>query len=170
MDFLLRLLMLFAPFMLVGATVYGVNRTKANTPTSAGSNITDPGTLAGKVRCMVDTYTIIAGNVDGDLIHMGKSLPKGAYVLEAILSCNASVAATVTADVGDAEDPDRYMAAVDLSAAAINRIDEPDTGAGYKVDESVAATLDSQIIVRLNTMTTPVAGTIITLIIFYTYE
>lgn len=152
------------------AILKGANRTHADVATSAGSHITDPGTLGGKVRCMVDTYTILGTEADADVIEMGKALPKGARVLEQILSCNASVAAVVTADVGDYEDVDRYMAAVNLAAAAINRIDEPDTGAAYKVDESVAATLDSQIIITLHTMTTPVAGTIITLITLYAQE
>lgn len=119
---------------------------------------------------MIDTYTILGTEADGDVIQMGRKLPKGSYVIEQILSCDASVAATVTADVGDAEDADRYMEGVDLSAAAINRIDEPDSGAGYKVDETDEDNLDSQVLVTLHTMTTPVAGTIITLITLYTNE
>lgn len=150
------------------STLKGARRTLADTPT--GGNITKPGSLGGKVRTMVDTYTILGTESDGDVVQMGTKLPKGSFVVGQQLSCNASVAATVTIDVGDAEDADRYMAGVDCSSAAINRIDEPDTGCGYEVDETDADNLDSQILLTLNTMTTPVAGTIITLVTQYSYE
>lgn len=155
------------------ATLYGDNKTKAKLATSAGSYILATGTFAGKVRCMVDKYTIIGTEDDADTVEMGDKLPKGAIVLEQILSCNASIAATATVDVGDSEDPDRYISAVNCAAAIISRIDEPDTGAGYTIDEvdaDGATTADSQIILTLNTMTTPVAGSIITLITLYTIE
>ncbi len=150
--------------------LYGANRTHANSPTPAGSHITDPGTLAGKVMCMVDTYTMLGTEAALDTLQMGKAVPKGAYILEQILSCNASVGATATVDVGDAEDADRYMAGVDLASAAINRIDEPDTGAGYKVDETDADNLDNQALITFATLVTPVTGTIITLITLYTID
>lgn len=152
------------------ATLKGVNRTKADSGASASGNITLPGQLAGKVRTMIDKYVILGTESDGDVIEMGKKLPKNCTVIEQQLSCNASVAGTVTADVGDAEVTDRYMAGVDLSSAIINRIDEPDTGAGYLVDETDSSNLDSQILITLNTMTTPVADTIITLITTYAQE
>lgn len=150
------------------STLKGANRTKGDTPT--GSNILDPGVFGGNVKVSIDTYTILGTEVDTDIIQMGKKLPKGSRVIEQQLSANASVAATVTVDVGDAEDVDRYMAAVDLSSAAINRIDEPDSGCGYKIDETDEDALDSQIILTLHTMTTPVAGSIITLVTTYTNE
>ncbi len=96
MNFLQSLLLLFAPFLLVGATLYGTNKTKARLGTSAGSNILAMGLYGGKVRCMVDTYTILGTESDGDTIEMGDRLPRGAHVLEQTLSCNASVAATIT--------------------------------------------------------------------------
>lgn len=172
MELLLNLLALLAPFMLIGTTYYGVNKTKARLGTSSGSNILDPGVFKGKVRCMIDTYVIVAGNLADDIIEMGGVLPKGSRVLDVTLYNNASVSASSDIDVGDYEDPNRYMDALDLSSATPARsvMDELVTGPDYKVDESVAATLDSQIIVTLIDVTTPVAGTILILVVLYTQE
>ena len=127
------------------ATLYGVNRTLANTPTS--DNITDAGLLAGKVRAMVDTYEASAAAV-ADVIQMGKALPIGARVIEVILQTDA-LGGSVTLAVGDLEDGDRYITATACNTA--NQVTRMNAigGRGYEVDETTASTSDRQITITV---------------------
>lgn len=150
------------------ATVYGVNSTKALTPTS--ENIIDMGDLGGRVRCMFDTYEA-AADAAGTVIEMGQKLPVNARVLDVILHTD-DLGNSVTLAVGDYEDADRYIDATDHGAGAelqtemgIGNI----AGFGYKIDETytgvtVGAGSDRQI-----TITTAVAaatGTIKLLVLY----
>jgi len=103
------------------ATVHGVNYTKAltNSPT----NVLSQGTLAGKVRVMMDSYELLASTMSaGDVIIMGDKLPKGAKVLQVILGNDALSDATFkgTISVGDQGDVDRYLAAIQVSTAQVS--------------------------------------------------
>jgi hypothetical protein len=147
------------------ATVYGVNRTLANTP--EGSNITDAGLLEGKVRVMVDSYEASA-IAAGTIIEMGKYIPKGARVIEAELITDA-LGASVTLIVGDYEDDNRYITVTTCNTAnlrtRLNAID----GFQYEVDETTegATSTDRQIIIT--TAGATATGTI-KLVVYYTYE
>lgn len=127
------------------ATVYGVNRTLANTP--EGSNIMDPGVQAGKLRTMMDTYEASAIGA-GTIIEMGQYLPKGARVLEVCLTTDA-LGGSVELFVGDKEDDDRYITSTACNTAnqvlRLNAID----GRQYEVDETTATATgtDRQIII-----------------------
>ena len=148
------------------ATVYGVNKTKALTPTPA--NVLNPGLLGGKVRCMVDKYEC-AATAAGTIIEVGQKLEKGAKILEVILASD-NLANNTTLQVGDYEDDDRYIAATDHGAAAlITRMTSAGAAdaIGYEVDETTAATLDSQIIIT--TGVGEATGTI-SIAILYTVE
>lgn len=95
------------------ASVLGVNATKAADPSP--SNILDPGTLGGKVRVLVDSYEAAALAAASD-ITVGRDLPAGAIVVGVKISTDA-LGAGVTVEVGDSDDSDRYVAAVDCTAA-----------------------------------------------------
>jgi len=140
------------------STYKGVNRTLADDP--VGSNIMDSGLQGGKVRVILDTYEA-AAIVAGSIIEVGTELPKGARVIEIVMTTDALGAATI--DIGDYEDADRYNNDVDVSVAnTVTRIDLID-GRQYKVDETytgktVGSGTDRQI--TLTTASATITGTI----------
>ena len=127
------------------ATVKGVNRTLADTPT--GSNIMDPGVQAGKLRTIIDTYEA-AAIAAGTIIEMSQYLPKGSRVIEVCLTTDA-LGGSVQLIVGDYEDTNRYITATTCNTAnQVTRLNDID-GRGYKADETTpgATTTDLQIII-----------------------
>lgn len=129
------------------AAVLGVNATKIATgPT--GSNILGQGTANAGVYAMYDEYEASALET-ASTITMGSPLPIGARVLNVILYTD-DMGSTVTCDVGDADDADRYLDGVDVTNAndvhsllgAGTRLGEID-GFGYVVD----GTNDQQILI-----------------------
>jgi len=143
------------------ATLKAANKTIIDAITPA--TILDKGTVGGNVRCMIDTYTGLGTESSGDTIEFGDELPEGAYVVGGYIVCTSMGG---TPDVGDAEDPDRYVdEAADNTATAFTDVL---TGIGYKVDMTTASTPDNQILVTLDAAVTA-AGTI-TVVVFYTIE
>lgn len=118
------------------SAVYGVNATKFLTPT--GSNILDQATFNAEVKMMYDSYEASA-LATASTITMGGKLPVGARIINVILYSD-DMGSTVTCDVGDADDADRYLDGVDVTNAndvhsllgAGTRLGEID-GFGYTV-------------------------------------
>lgn len=94
------------------ATQNGTNYAKAVDPSP--SNILDPGLNGARVRAIFETFTF-AGESAGEVIRIGK-LPVGAQPIMVILN-HAAMGSGVTFKVGDAQDSDRYLAAVSVSSA-----------------------------------------------------
>ena len=109
--------------------VKGVNFTKQDNPKS--TNIIDAGIWGGKVRVQIDNYVTDATEDAGSTIKMGR-LPVGATVLEMILY-HGALGATVTFDIGDENDVDRYADALDVAAAGVKETRSTDLGQTYKV-------------------------------------
>ena len=155
------------------ATYYGAQKTKVNTgPT--GANIVSPGLLGGRVRCMVDTYEA-AALAAASVIEMGQELPVGATILEIILHTD-NLQNSTTIAVGDYEDADRYLDAVDCGSAEVTKMIGTTTGnidgRAYTIDETytgktVGSGTDRQI--TLTTGTGEATGTI-KLIVLYTID
>ena len=139
------------------ATVYGVNKTKYNTP--IGENIVDSGVNKGQVCFMYDTYEASA-LAAASVIQMCDKLPKGS-VLTRIVILTDNLTGTATIDVGDVADDDRYASAVDISGAALTTI-IPETAAGADIAvwpyEVGQATGDDQFALTVNT--SAITGTI----------
>ena len=123
------------------ATLKAVNKTKADDPTS--DNIASPGTLGGRVRVLTDTITLAAASIN-DIIEIGQDLKAGAIILGIELQF-AALGASTTLDVGDSNDDNRYMNAIDTSSASIAR-DLILAGLHYKIGTNSG---DSQIILTL---------------------
>jgi regulator of extracellular matrix RemA (YlzA/DUF370 family) len=141
------------------ANYYGVNKTKALTPTSG--NILDPGQLAGKVRVMTDTYEA-AAIAAGSVIYMGDSLPIGARILDVVLAFDALGSATIS--VGDSTSAARYLDALSVASAGIKGMIEDDNVDGL-LYEITSTTRD----IILTTASASITGTI-KLIVKYTCE
>ena len=82
------------------------------TKAAAGHHIKD---YKPALQCIESVYTVTAGAalVINDVIQMLK-VPKGARVMEVILAAtdlDSNVTPLITLDVGDGDDPDRYIAA-----------------------------------------------------------
>ena len=103
------------------ATYNGVNYTKART--NSPTNVLSSGTLAGKVRVMMDSYEFSGATVGVTTILMGQELPKGAKILQVILGSDALASthgnATSTISVGDQASTARYYAATSVSNATV---------------------------------------------------
>lgn len=149
------------------ATVKGVNKTKCDTPTAA--NRLGGGLAGGRVRVMYDTYETSA-TAAGTIIEMGDELPVGAKILDVILSSD-NLTNNTTLKVGDYEDDDRYVDAVDHGAAELTTRMNDNTGNidgfGYEVDMTTASTPDNQIIIT--TGVGAATGTI-KLVVLYTAD
>lgn len=130
----------------------GVNATKYATPT--GSNILDQATSRAGVYAIYDEYEA-AALANASTIKMGTPLPVGARVINVILYSD-DLGSTVTCDVGDADDADRYLDGVDMTNAndvvsllgagtRLGRID----GFGYRVlgKGTVSGGDDTQVII-----------------------
>ncbi len=151
-------------------TFKGTNKTIADAITPA--TILKPGLIGGNVRCMVDDYTVVGTEVTGDLIEMGHDLPVGAKILEVLLQTSA-LGSGVTLNVGDAEDDNRYISAVDCSGAIIVRMEAAEiAGRNYEItDKPNVSPYDSQIIVDVNAASTVLtASATIILNVYYTVE
>lgn len=144
------------------ATVKGVNRTIADA--TGVAHTLKPGKFGGHVSVMVDTYEASA-LPSGDKIELGGDLPVGAQVLAMLVYYDA-LGASVTLQVGDAESAGRYLAAFAASTAGSTWANLAD-GAEYEIDNSVAATPDSQILITIGGASA--TGTI-KLVVFYTNE
>jgi hypothetical protein len=143
------------------ATLKAANRTIMDAITPA--TVLDKGLVGGNVRCMIDTYTGLGTESSGDTIEFGGELPKGARVVGGYIVCTSMGG---TPDVGDAEDPDRYVdEAADNTATSFTDVL---TGIGYEVDMTTSTTPDNQILVTLDAAVTA-AGTI-TVVVLYTAE
>jgi len=95
------------------AAVKGVNRTKADLP--IGSSILGQSTSDAKICAIYDEYEA-AALATASTIAMGTPLPVGARVLNVILYSD-DMGSTVTCDVGDADDADRYLDGIDVTNA-----------------------------------------------------
>jgi len=142
------------------ATVKGVNKTLID----ASTRLT-PGQIDARTKCNVDTYEASALAV-ADIIQMSGRLTKGARVQHVILAYDG-LGASITLDVGDAEDTTRYLSGIDVSSAGStlsNRID----GMDYETNETDTSNLDTEIIITVGGSGTA-TGTI-KLLVFYTND
>jgi len=120
--------------------VKGVVATAVNT--GGLSNAVLSGLIDGRVKCLIDTYTIAGTEVAGSTITLGGKLPKGANVIAILLYVSANQTAA-TISVGDLELATRYASAItSLQTAGSYLIG----GKNYVVDLTVAATPDNQIV------------------------
>jgi hypothetical protein len=87
------------------AQVKGINRTKADSPSS--DNILAGGTLGGRVRVMQDSYTFASEAVN-DTILLFQDLKAGATILDVVID-NVVTTNAVILDIGDSDTADRYI-------------------------------------------------------------
>jgi len=145
------------------STLKGVNRTILDAATI--DHTLRPGLSSGVVRVMTDTYEGSAAAV-ADVIEMGGEIPTGATILMVVLSWD-NLGASITLDVGDLEDPNRYISAEDVSAAGSKIVGLTD-GIQYQVDMTTAATPDNQVTLLVGGSGT-LSGTV-KLQVYYTNE
>lgn len=107
-------------------------------------------------------YTVTASLATNDIIQM-VSIPANHRIVEVVFSSNASVASTASLEVGDGSDTDRFISAASHASGAIGRMNNV-AGSGYLYTS--ADTID----VKAVSITTPVAGTVITLSVTYTND
>ena len=102
------------------------------------------GIVDARVKCMLDSYTLVAGTVtSGSTIDIGGKMPKGAHVIAIILFVSSAQVA-LTIDIGDDENSTRYASA-DTSLQAIGTF--VFSGKNYNVDLTTASTPDDQIVI-----------------------
>lgn len=97
----------------------------------------------GLVRTLIETYA--DGGEANTVVYLGDKLPNGAIVLGMEVICNYADA-SLTLDIGDADDIDRYADGLDASSAINGRIAIPTAGVGYVIG---TADGDNQLQVKL---------------------
>lgn len=108
--------------------------------------------VQGRRRCTIATH--VADGTEGSTptLQIAK-LPLGAYVLSARVKILSPYPAA-TATLGDSDDPDRYLTAIDLDAAA-NTVTGTENGVGVGHKIANAAQRDIEMVFSGGT---PVAG------------
>lgn len=150
------------------ADYYGVNATKALTPT--GANILDPGLLGGRVRVMLDEYEF-SSTAATKTVAVGQKLPVGARVIGIDLAFDDLTDGGGTIDIGNAEDDDLFASAVDVGTAqGMTKQALLIGGANYEVlgaDNTTGGRDDTQILLLVNTAA--LTGTL-KIVIYYTCD
>jgi hypothetical protein len=105
----------------------------------------------------IANITVAVGLAAGDIIQ-GVKIPKNAVLTELIISCSASLGATLTAEVGDGNVTNRHIVSGTFGqgAADFKRLGQH-TGHGFQY--TVEDTLD----IKINTAATPTTGAVITM-------
>jgi hypothetical protein len=145
----------------------GVNFTKQDNPKS--TNIIDPGEWGGRVRVQIETFTTVAAEANST-IKVAK-LPVGARLLE-ILIFHGALGTSVTMDVGDENDVDRYGDGLAVATAGVKHLRDADLGQGYKVlgADKTADGKDDQEIMLLILSATADASIPIQVFTYYTQD
>lgn len=92
----------------MGATVQTLVATNKTAIDAGGlANKLAGGIVDGRIKCMLDSYTIDASEAAGSTIEIGGDLPKGAKVVAIILSASAAQT-SLTIAVGDGASSTRY--------------------------------------------------------------
>lgn len=106
------------------------------------SNKVLSGLIDGRLKCMLESYTIAGTEGLGSTITVGGIMPKGANVVAILLFVSANQTAA-TFSVGDLELATRYASAItSLQTAGTYLIG----GKNYVADDTVPATTDRQIV------------------------
>jgi hypothetical protein len=136
------------------AQVKGVNRTKADTPSS--DNILAPGTLGGRVRVMQDSYTFASEAVN-DTILLFQDLKAGATILDIVIDSVVTTAAT-TIDIGDSDTADRYINGYNIQANTTSR------GAELAANGQFQGATGSQYVIGTNSGDNQIIATVLSAI------
>lgn len=150
--------------MAVG-TLYGVVATAALT--GGVDNWQDKGKIDGRVKIMSDAYTTTGANEDAtSTIAMGFTLPQGARIIDVIVSLSKALTSSVTLDVGDSNDPNRYIDSLACSAAVVKHADlEP--GIDYVVGTNDG---DDQLLITIADANNAVTAAVIKAMVLYTQD
>ena len=149
------------------ATQKGVNRTKADSPSS--DNILAPGTLGGRVRTMQDSFTF-AGESAGEIIELFQDLKAGAIILDLIIH-NADLGTGTLLDIGDTNDADRYIDGYDADANLTNRGGATAVTGQFQVagNQYVIGTNTGDTQINITTSVATATG-LVTVTLFYTED
>jgi hypothetical protein len=90
----------------------------AKTGLRGASGLIDPTLYQGSLRFLLATLTLDDGMTANDTFDIGPALPPGARVVPQLskFTCHADPGTTLTIDIGDAGDADRYCDGAVLSA------------------------------------------------------
>jgi hypothetical protein len=138
----------------------GVNVTKYEAPGNA--NWIDQGLIKSELKVWSDSYELAGTEVANDTFHLA-TLPAGAKVHLVHCAWDDVGAASATFDVGDSDDPNRYLDGLVASAAGQDTGILPD-GAQYEIGTNDG---DTEILVSLLDANADAAGTL-KLTVFYT--
>lgn len=116
------------------------------------------GLIDGRVKAMVETYTILGSELSGSTITLGGVLPVGANIIKIELSVSAAQT-SATMSVGDAGSATRYASALTGCQTAVTIFSAP--GKAYVI----TGTSDTQILITTGGATLT-AGTLYATILY----
>lgn len=142
--------------------VYGVQATKhvAGGP----ANTVAAGMADSPVLTMLDTYVAASFAVNGTLM-MGKSLPAGAKIVDIIITMD-DLGTNTDIEVGDSDDSNRYIDAIDTDGAETKKSLSTDGNIAGK--QYVVGTNDGDDVILLTNAGTGAATGDIVIMVFYT--
>ena len=148
-------------------TLYGVNSTLV---AAGGVCQILQGMVDGRVKCMIDSYTTLGSSEDAtSTIAMGPALPKGARIVDVILSLSKALTSSVTLSVGDVNTPARYHSGQACSAEVVAHMSATSAGINYIIGTS-STTDDTQILVTINAQNNAVSAAVIKVIVLYALD
>lgn len=121
------------------------------------------------LRYKLGTYALSGSEAAADVVQMVK-VPKGAIINQRLSYIEwEDLGTTVTFDVGDGDDDDRYCSAVVGGTASATTVTTFEEARGVAVYTAVKEyTVEDTIDLTLDTVSTPTAGQIVEMHVFYT--
>ena len=107
-------------------------------------------------------HTVATALVASDIVQL-VPVPLGACIQEIIISCDASLGSTLTAELGDDGDTDRFIASATFAQGAAQTATRLTAVAGH----GYVYTADNTIDLKINTAAAGTTGAIITTTIIY---
>jgi len=123
------------------------------------------GLIDGRVKCMLDTYTILGTEVVGDTILLGGIMPIGANVIAIGLNVDTAQS-SANVDIGDAESATRY--ATNATGIATANTIEWTSGDNYVTNDTVPTTTDRRI--RLTTGGATLTAGALSFVVLYSFD
>lgn len=158
-HFVLALLvMLFITVECQAATLKSVIVTNADASPPTMNNLNVDG---GSVKRKKGVYVFTGSEAAADIVEMVK-MPKGSIIIRELSTIAwDDMGGTITVEVGDVDDPNRYCSALAMGTVGSARVTfEEAIGIGLPVDENIVgtATTNDTVDLTLTASTTPTAG------------
>ena len=152
------IVMAFIAIDIQAATLKSVIVTNAD---ASPPTMNNPNVDGGAVRRKKGVYVFTGSEATADIVEMVK-MPRGSIIIRELSTIAwDDMGGTVTVEVGDVDDPNRYATSLAMGTVGSARVTfEEAIGIGLPVDENIVgtATTNDTVDLTLTTVSTPTSG------------